>query len=902
MATAKTKRFLLMLLFFLALTAGIVKVQKAIGLADKTSFPRIFSRACEDWAKGDYLKALEGFEKIISSPGFENYFDRIALITGELFETREISSDGRNPRFSADGSFLLFESGARGQEKIYVLRLAQNYEKAVELNGTGPVFSPSQREMAYLRVKDNEELKKIRQSIEKLLRSPELSRVELMNLERERNLKEAEIAEVVVRNLETNSEISWSGEGFLKGEISFSADGQEIYFVGTTEAEPESSQIFALSIDRKGGAQVRSLTTGKGFRTGMTVVPGGRYLIFNNSFQNPFPRPAVRRPGESQPPGMGSAQVAEAGEPGAARGRVIRGFSVLDLRTAEVKIIEGSSPYVSVDGNFLIYVGRDVQHFAVKSLRLDGSWTESIIKRASETINSAVLSPDGQRIAFEMELAGNREVFIIDADGKNEVRLTREIQNDREPRFIQSDKLLAIKGEPRHSRAYLYDLKTLSGDRVFHNNTLRTIAPEYEWVVDKSGSTLIIVADRDGDTMSAERGLYAVKLNQKISREALLARIKSQYTAEKKLREKSLEFVKPLKSSIQSIVSQVSRMKLFGYQKTLFDFDSKYVSQPGNQKAADYIFNALESFGYRPEFQWVPNRPNKTANVLAVLKGTLSPGLFYVIGSHYDSSLRSPGADDNSSCVAVLLETARLLAEKPLPASVIFAFFTGEEAGFWGSREFVRRAKEDQLKVLAAINNDMIGWAEDFRLDNTIRYSNKGLRDLLHAAAIHFSRMVTYDTRYIKATDAVPLYEAFGDVIGGLGSYPLLANPYYHQPTDVLEKVNQELIEEAAKYNVASVMMLASSPSPVRGLQVVSKSPGVVELKWAANPENDVKSYLVSWRKEGDKTVKTKKVSSPDARINTGSIGKGQKLVVSVRAVNREGLFSWDESSLEVEY
>jgi len=99
-------------------------------------------------------------------------------------------------------------------------------------------------------------------------------------------------------------------------------------------------------------------------------------------------------------------------------------------------------------------------------------------------------------------------------------------------------------------------------------------------------------------------------------------------------------------------------------------------------------------------------------------KGTTNPELVYVVSSHYDSVAVGPGADDDSSGTAALLETARIMARRPQPATIIFASFTGEEAGLLGSREFVRRAVAGRVRVVGALNNDMIGWANDYRLDN----------------------------------------------------------------------------------------------------------------------------------------------------------------------------------------
>ena len=230
-------------------------------------------------------------------------------------------------------------------------------------------------------------------------------------------------------------------------------------------------------------------------------------------------------------------------------------------------------------------------------------------------------------------------------------------------------------------------------------------------------------------------------------------------------------------------------------------------------------------------------RPDKTANVIATLTGSENPDLVYVVSSHYDSALVSPGADDDSSGTAALLETARMLAGHPQPATIIFASFTGEEAGLFGSREFARRAVADKLHIVGALNNDMVGWANDERLDDTIRYSNAGIRDLQHAAAIQFSKLITYDAHYYKNTDAAASYEAYGDIVGGIGSYPVLGSPHYHQPHDLLETINHQLVTEVAKTTAASVVLLASSPSRIDGLEVTLFKNGTAAIAWKPSPE-----------------------------------------------------------------
>ena len=82
-----------------------------------------------------------------------------------------------------------------------------------------------------------------------------------------------------------------------------------------------------------------------------------------------------------------------------------------------------------------------------------------------------------------------------------------------------------------------------------------------------------------------------------------------------------------------------------------------------------------------------------------------------------------------------------------------------------------------------------------------------------------FTRLITYDALYFKGTDAASLYDAYGDVVGGIGSYPVLGSPHYHQASDLLEFENHQLIAETSKTTIATLMLMASSPSRLTQLE-----------------------------------------------------------------------------------
>jgi peptidase M28-like protein/WD40 repeat protein len=523
------------------------------------------------------------------------------------------------------------------------------------------------------------------------------------------------------------------------------------------------------------------------------------------------------------------------------------------------------------------------------------------IRTGAERIDAPAWSPDGSKIAFQMMPKEDWEIFVIGADGSGEARVTREIQHDVLPVFLTPDRILGVIGEPRHRRSYLYELPSMARTRLFHNNTVRTIAHEYSWAPNADGTKVVIAAERDGDTVSPERGVYVMDLSRRVTRDELRERVKADLDTEQALSAKGKRLFAPIAADVKPVVAAASVPRIFEYEKALFDFDSKYVTQPGNKLAAAYLFDRYKSFGYEPEYQRFEYRlrngqTGPTANVFATLKGTTNPELVYVVSSHYDSVVIGPGADDDTSGTAALLETARILARHPLPATVIFASFTGEEAGLLGSREFVRRAVDGGLKIVGALNNDMIGWSNDYRLDNTIRYSNAGIRDIQHAAAMQFSNLITYDALYYKNTDAAAYYEAYGDIVGGIGSYPVLGNPHYHQSHDLLEGINHQLIAEVVKTTAATVMLLASSPSRLKDLQIDSFKNGTATVSWAPSPEKGVTGYLVAYGPPAKPESQQVRVVKPPAVLPGIAAGT----IVAVKAINGKGLEGWDWARITV--
>lgn len=835
----------------LGLTAATALVLPAGSLPAQQSQAR-YDTAYVAWQMGDYPTALARFERLLGTTDGSRFRESIALLTGELYRTVTVAPDGANLRWSADGRYASFTTSGRRVSNVVAVE-RDSTRTVARVDGVGLVFAPDVARVAYFMIPDAPELRAARSLTDSLTRAGapnarlQQPRAAVQRLERE-------LARVMLRDLQTGQERELRVPELAKTALAFSPDGRALYFVGAARGDSARSNIYVID-DVNASATVRAVTDDPGLK--QAPVAAGEFLVY----------------------GVGNATIA-----------------VRNVSSGETRTFDGTTPAISADGSLLAWVARARDTSTITALSLRGGAQPVFVKRSARPLATPVPSPDGQRIAYAMQLFDDWEIFVTGADGEGDRRITREIQHDRFPRWVGANRVLAAKGEARHSRSYLYDASTGTTQRLHHNNTVRTVAPEYEWAPSPDGTKVLLVADRDGDTISPERGVYLMDLSRELTTEDVLARVRASAAAERDLRQRGRAMFALIEARVRPAVRDVSVARIYDYERALYEFDSKHITQPGNLKAIDYIVSTLKSFGYEPEVQWFEPRAGvRTANIVATLRGTTNPELMYVVSSHFDSVQGGPGADDDTSGSAALLDAARVLARRPQAATIKFAWFTGEEAGLLGSREFVRQAVAKKDRIVGALNNDMIGWANDERLDNTIRYSNTGIRDLQHAAAFLFTDLITYDARYYRSTDAAAYYEQYGDIVGGIGSYPILGNPHYHQPHDILETINHQLVAEVSKTTVASIMLLASTPARLTGLEATLTG-GIIQVKWNPAPEKTVTRYVVAYGPPNNPGERSMTVSAERATL-TGA-QRGWRVAVKAQTVS--GAQSWDWARVSV--
>ncbi len=137
------------------------------------------------------------------------------------------------------------------------------------------------------------------------------------------------------------------------------------------------------------------------------------------------------------------------------------------------------------------------------------------------------------------------------------------------------------------------------------------------------------------------------------------------------------------------------------------------VYRPQSLKAAeDYVRGQLAACGLPVQRQSFIYLQQEVANIIA---GNQDPQGYYILGAHYDTVAGTPGADDNASGVAVLLETARLAASLPPPLPWTFIGFTTEEppaffTPYMGSRVYAKRAKKAGHRIKGMLCLEMVGY------------------------------------------------------------------------------------------------------------------------------------------------------------------------------------------------
>lgn len=362
--------------------------------------------------------------------------------------------------------------------------------------------------------------------------------------------------------------------------------------------------------------------------------------------------------------------------------------------------------------------------------------------------------------------------------------------------------------------------------------------------------------------------------------------------------------------SDKRIEADVRKLVSFGTRNTLSEQND---SVRGIGAARDWLFAEFEQISrncggclqiekqtfLQAKAARIPEPTNLT-NVVAVLRGSQSESQnrFYVVSGHYDSMCSSPvdakcdapGANDDASGVAAVLEMARVMSKHKFDASVVFMAVAGEEQGLLGAAYYAEQARQKGMNIEAMFTNDIIGGVTTYKNSperNTVRVFAEGVpsneaeaeattrrsvggendsparqlgRFVKEVGDLYLPRfrvnVVYRRDRYLRGGDHIPFLERGFPAVRF--SEPNEDYNHQHQNVrtengvqygDLPEFVDFGYVANVTRINLAALAELALAPAKPQNVGIVTaRLTNDTDLKWDANRETDLSGYEIVWR------------------------------------------------------
>jgi hypothetical protein len=379
----------------------------------------------------------------------------------------------------------------------------------------------------------------------------------------------------------------------------------------------------------------------------------------------------------------------------------------------------------------------------------------------------------------------------------------------------------------------------------------------------------------------------------------------------------------PPDNELRHLINQIDPGRIQAIIEKLVSFGTRHTASSqddpvrGIGAATNWVFEQMQGFAaasggnmtvqkqtfVQPVSSRIPV-PTTITNVIATLQGTANPARYYVVTGHLDSRVTdvldftsdAPGADDDGSGVAVVLELTRLFATLQFPGTLVFATVAGEEQGLYGSAFMAAQMKAAGNDVQGMFSNDIVGAShsfDDFPPEpHTMRLFVEGIPTAATAAQIGLMQSVGGENdgqthqlarfvsevapfnltnmnirtiwrrdRYLRGSDHISFQQQ---------GYPAARFTeqrenfdHEHQNTqvvdgvqfgDLIDFVDFDYTARVASVNAAAVWALATNPGTPKNLQIHTTPPGTLSgtnlttLSWNANPEPDLAGYEVVMR------------------------------------------------------
>jgi hypothetical protein len=354
-------------------------------------------------------------------------------------------------------------------------------------------------------------------------------------------------------------------------------------------------------------------------------------------------------------------------------------------------------------------------------------------------------------------------------------------------------------------------------------------------------------------------------------------------------------------STIAEITSSINPDSIQFFIQSLQDFQTRYKFAPTRDSVASWIKYQFQRLNYTDvviDSFYYENTWQK--NVVATLPGYLEPEKLNVIGAHHDSysypdPLNAPGADDNASGVAGVLEIARVLKEMNYqPKSTIkFITFAAEEGGGDGSEHFAEYLFNSGKQIKIVINFDMIAYTPDPVANSKclIHYysGSEYLLDLASRCTEEYSIITPLEGGINKLGSDSYIFWVYGFPVVWFEEE--VFSPYWHTPGDTIGNCNMEYCAEIIKSSCATLLTTIKLPAPVKDYKLFDIGDGSsLLLSWHKASEPNLQGYNIYIGLESG--VYDSAFTTIDTLIIIDGLIEGKKYYVGVTAYDTDGLES----------
>jgi hypothetical protein len=298
---------------------------------------------------------------------------------------------------------------------------------------------------------------------------------------------------------------------------------------------------------------------------------------------------------------------------------------------------------------------------------------------------------------------------------------------------------------------------------------------------------------------------------------------------------------------VVDLINQVIPQNITATVQHLQDYGTRNAYHPQSVAAQNWIRDQFLAMGLAVEVMDF-NMPGGSAsdNVIATLPGTKYPDEYIICGGHYDSysnGSSAPGADDNASGTAGVIEMARIMSQYTFDRTIVFCAFSGEEYGLYGSAAYASRAAQQGKNILGYYNLDMIGYLKpgNIALKTSLIYPSfaQPLAAFYTEVCATYLPQLTVEPGFLSGGDSD--HTSFNNN-GFMGIFPFEAlpnySPYIHTSNDIVGlSYNSEV--QAGVFTQASLAAIITMANQLKAPAELSALAGdkLVELNWAEIPD-----------------------------------------------------------------